>query len=110
MKKYRFYLGMWADPITAKKYRKVLKDWINENDGVAGPLYITDDVYVCATDKDILHMVITNHDFDHLPKRLDNFGSDILDVLMNAVENRDDDDDFDDCEDAEADFLDYILG
>lgn len=107
MKKYRFYLGMWADDITARHYRRVLKDWINENDGVKTPLYVKDDVYVYATDKDILHMVITSHDFDNLPKKLVNYGSDILDFLMDAVENRDC---FDECdeEDAEADFLDYI--
>lgn len=112
MKKYRFYLPKWADADTAKHYRKVLKDWIAENDGEEAPLYVKDDVYVYATDKDILHMVIESHDFDNLPKVLDNFGSEILDVLMDAVENRDvddyDDDDCDDEYDAESELYDYL--
>lgn len=107
MKKYRFYLPKWADTCTAKHYRKVLKDWIDENGGVATRLYVKDDVYVYATDKDILHMVIESHDFDNLPKVLDNFGADILDVLMDAVENREDDDvEYD----AEGALFDYLMG
>ena len=112
MKKYRFYLPKWADVATAKHYRKVLKDWIAENDGEETPLYVKDDVYVYATDKDILHMVIKSHDFDDLPKVLDNFGSDILDVLMDAVENRDYCDDCDDCDDeydAEDALYNYLV-
>ena len=106
MKKYRFYLPKWADVCTAKHYRKVLKDWIAENDGEEVRLYIKDDVYVYATDKDILHMVITSHDFDDLPKTLDNFGTDILDVLMEFVEGRDCD-----CEyDAEERLYNYLVG
>lgn len=106
MKKYRFYLPKWADVTTAKHYRKVLKDWIAENDGEEVRLYIKDDVYVYATDKDILHMVITSHDFDDLPKTLDNFGTDILDVLMEFVEGRNCD-----CEyDAEERLYNYLVG
>jgi len=108
MKKYRFYLPKWADATTAKHYRKVLKDWIAENDGEANPLYVKDDVCVWATDKDILHMVIESHDFDNLPKVLDNFGSDILDFLMDAIENRDVEDDCDDEYDAEEALYDYL--
>ena len=109
MKKYRFYLPKWADEETAKHFRKVLKDWIAENDGEETPLYVKDDVYVYATDKDILHMVIESHDFDDLPKVLTNFGADILDVLMDAIENRDDDyDDCDDEYDAENELYDYL--
>ena len=93
MKKYRFYLPTWAVPAcVAKKYRAILKDWIAENGGVQTPLYVKDDIYVWSTDKDTLHMVITSHDFDDLPKRLDNYGSEILDVLMEAIEDRDVDD------------------
>ncbi len=92
MKKYRFYVGAWACGYVAKDYRKVLKDWVNENGGVKTPLYVKDDIYVYATDKDVLHMVITSHDFDDLPKKLDHYGSDILDVLIDAVRNRDVDD------------------
>ena len=106
MKKYRFYLPKWADAATAKHYRKVLKDWIDENDGEAVRLYVKDDVCVYATDKDILHMVIESHDFDDLPKTLDNFGSDILDVLMEFVEGRDIDDGFD----AEDRLYNYLIG
>ena len=111
MKKYRFYIPMWSVPASAEKhYRKVLADWIDENGGVKVPLYVKDDIYVWATDKDILHMVITSHQFDDLPKRLDNYGSDILDVLMDFVENRDvnDDDDDDDDYDPEEALYDYI--
>ena len=92
MKKYRFYLANWASACTAKRYRAILKDWIAENGGVKTPLYVKDDVYVYATDKDTLHMVITSHDFDDLPSRLTNYGADILSVLMDAVEYRNDDD------------------
>lgn len=92
MKKYRFYLANWASAYTAKRYRSVLKDWIDENDGVKTPLYMKDDIYVYATDKDTLHMVITSHKFDDLPSRLDNYGSSILSILMDAVANRDVDD------------------
>ena len=53
MKKYRFYLPRWADVTTAKHYRRVLKNWIEENDGKAVRLYVKDDVCVYATDKDI---------------------------------------------------------
>lgn len=105
MKKYRFYLPKWADVKTASYYRAVLKDWIAENGGEATRLYVKDDVYVYATDKDILHMVITSHNYDDLPKVLTNYGSDILDVLMDFVECRDDED-----YDPEEAFLDYILG
>lgn len=107
MKKYRFYLPRWTDVTTAKHYRKVLRNWIEENGGKAISLYVKDDIYVYATDKDILHMVIESHDFDNLPKVLDNFGSDILDVLMDAVENRnvDDEDDEYDAENALYDYL-----
>ncbi len=108
MKKYRFYLPKWADAATAKHYRKVLKDWIKENDGEATPLYVKDDVYVYATDKDILHMVIESDDFDNLPKVLDSFGSDILDILMDAVEDREDYCDYDDEYDAEEALFDYL--
>lgn len=105
MKKYRFYLPTWAVPASAAKhYRKVLADWIKENDGVKTPLYVKEDIYVWATDKDILHMVITSDEFDDLPKRLDNYGTDILDVLMDFVENRDVDDDYDP-EEALYDYL-----
>ena len=93
MKRYRFYLPSWAIPASAAKhYRKVLADWIKENGGVKTPLYVKDDIYVWATDKDTIHMVITSSTFDDLPARLDNYGSDILDVLIDFVENRDVDD------------------
>lgn len=93
MKKYRFYLPNWSVPASAAKhYRKVLADWISENGGVKTPLYVKDDIYVWSTDKDTIHMVITSSKFDDLPKRLDNYGSDILDVLIDFVENRDVDD------------------
>lgn len=105
MKKYRFYLPMWSVPESAaKRYRKVLADWIKENDGVRTPLYVKDDIYVWSTDKDTIHMVIESHNFDDLPKRLDNYGSDILDVLIDFVENRDVDDDYDP-EEALYDYL-----
>lgn len=110
MKKYRFYLPKWADESTARTYRKILKDWIAENDGEATPLYVKEDVYVYATDKDILHMVIESHDFDNLPKVLTNFGAEILDVLMDAVANRDeyDEEDCDDEYDAEDALYEYL--
>lgn len=93
MKKYRFYLPAWAIPASAAKhYRKVLADWIKENGGVKTPLYVKDDIYVWSTDKDTIHMVITSNQFDDLPPRLDNYGSDILDVLIEAVAERDVDD------------------
>ena len=93
MKKYRFYLPAWAIPASAAKhYRKVLADWIKENGGVKTPLYVKDDIYVWSTDKDTIHMVITSNQFDDLPPRLDNYGSDILDVLIEAVAERDTDD------------------
>ena len=93
MKKYRFYLPNWAIPASAAKhYRKVLADWIKENGGVKTPLYVKDDIYVWSTDKDTIHMVITSNQFDDLPPRLDNYGSDILDVLIEAVAERDVDD------------------
>lgn len=95
MKKYRFYLPTWADVETARDYRKVLAGWIKENDGVKTPLYVKSDIYVWSTDRDVLHMVIESHDFDDLPKRLDNYGSDILDVLIDAVANRDGEDEYD---------------
>lgn len=113
MKKYRFYLPKWADEATAKRYRKVLKDWIAENDGEVTPLYVKDDVYVYATDKDILHMVIESHDFDNLPKVLTNFGAEILDVLMDAVIDRDVDDGYDEEDeeyDAEDALYEYLAG
>lgn len=103
MKKYRFYLPKWADEATARAYRKALKEWIAENDGEVTPLYVKDDVYVWATDKDILHMVIESHDFDNLPKVLTNFGSEILEVLMDAVINRDVDCD-DDCDEEDDEY------
>lgn len=103
MKKYRFYLPKWADEATARAYRKALKDWIAENEGEVTPLYVKDDVYVWATDKDILHMVIESHDFDNLPKVLTNFGSEILDILMDAVINRDVDCD-DDCDEEDDEY------
>jgi hypothetical protein len=105
MKKYRFYLPKWADEVTAKVYRTILKDWIAENDGVATPLFVKDDIYVYATDKDVLHMVITSHDFDDLPKVLTNYGSDILDVLVDAVDARDVDDDYD----PEEELYEYLV-
>ena len=110
MKKYRFYLPKWADAVAAKHYRKVLRDWIEENDGEATPLYIRDDVYVWATDKDIIHMVIESDDFDDLPKVLTNYGSDILDVLIDSVENREvnDDEDDEDEYDPEEALYEYI--
>lgn len=90
MKKYRFYLPNWAVPASAAKhYRKVLADWIKENEEAKTPLFVKDDIYVWSTDKDTLHMVITSNKFNDLPPRLDNYGSDILDILMDFVENRD---------------------
>lgn len=103
MKKYRFNLSTWAPADVARDYRAILKDWIEENGGVKTPLYVKDDIYVWAVDKDMLHMVIESHDFDDLPALLEDSGSDILDILIEAIENRDVDE-----ASAEERFLEYL--
>lgn len=102
VKCYKFILNKWACPKLANRYRKILRDWVIENDYEITPLLVKDDVYVYATDKDVLHMVITDPYWEDLPREL-SFGEDILEFLMDAVENRDDDDD-----DIEEKFLDYL--
>lgn len=105
MKRYRFNLSTWASEDVAKVYRAILKDWIIENGGVKTPLYVKSDVYVWATDKDMLHMVIESEDWNDLPSRLSEVGSDVLDFLVTAIEDRDVDE-----YSVEQQFLDYLEG
>ena len=95
MKKcYKFIIDKWTDSVTAAEYRKIVRSWIKEDgeDGKA-TLWLKDDVKIWATDKDVIHLVLTDGEsWEDLPARLSNFGSDILDVLIDAIENRDFDD------------------
>lgn len=107
MKKcYRFTVDRWVDACTADAYRRVIRQWIKD-DGVSGKasLYIKDDVKIWATDSNVVHLVLINgDDWAHLPKTLDNFGSDILDLIVEAIDCRNDNSDYD----AEEELYDYL--
>ncbi len=113
MKKcYKFIIDKWTDPATAADYRRVVRSWIKE-DGVDGKasLWLKDDVKIYATDKDVIHMVLTDGErWADLPPILSNFGSDILDLLIDFINDRDCDDDDDECDDydAEEELYDYL--
>ena len=43
VKCYKFILNKWACPKLADRYRKILRDWVIENDYEITPLLVKDD-------------------------------------------------------------------
>jgi hypothetical protein len=105
-KSYKFVIDKWAASVDVANYRRTIRNWIKD-DGVNGKatLNLKDDIYVYATDKDVVHMVLTGTRWANLPSTLTNFGSDILDVIIDAIENRDVDADYD----AEEELYNYLV-